>query len=138
MNSLHPNDLLFMLVGLELSAITIIFLLIRKFVNKIIKLNNVYYYNLTRIPFNSSEEILFDILMNSSKTKSKVSNRILIDIFTDQSLDYGTITRKKNESINKINEKLKILFKTNKNIIIREYSKIDRREINYCINPYFI
>ena len=119
-------------------SITVIFLLIRKFVNKIIKFNNVYYYNFTRIPFNSSEEILFDILMNSLKTKSKVSNRILIDIFADQSLDYGTITRKKNESINKLNEKLKILFKTNKNIIIREYSQIDRREINYSINPYFI
>ena len=98
----------------------------------------MYYYNFTRIPFNSSEEILFDILMNSSKTKSKVSNRVLIDIFADQSLDYWTITRKKNESINKLNEKLKILFKTNKNIIIREYSKIDRIEINYSINPYFI
>jgi len=118
--------------------ISILFFFVRKFWNKIIKIGEVYFYNLSKISLDGREEILFSILMNSSNINSKVENRIITDLFEDKTLNYGTINRKKNESINKLNEKLKILFKTNKNIIIREYSKIDRREINYNINPYFI
>ena len=118
--------------------ISILFFLAGKFWNKIIKIGEVYFYNLNKISLDGREEILFSILMNSSNSNSKVENRIITDLFEDKTLNYGTINRKKNESINKLNDKLKILLKTNKNIIIREYSDIDRREVNYFINPKFI
>ena len=99
----------------------------------------MYFYNLNKISLNGREEILFSILMRySSLARRKVENRIITDLFEDKTLNYGTINRRKNESINKLNDKLKILLKTNKNIIIREYSEIDKREVNYFINPKFI
>ena len=119
-------------------SISILFFLTGKFWNKIIKIGEVYFYNLNKISLNGREEILFSILMRYSIGRRKVENRIITDLFEDKTLNYGTINRRKNESINKLNDKLKILLKTNKNIIIREYSEIDKREVNYFINPKFI
>ena len=119
-------------------SISILFFLTGKFWNKIIKIGEVYFYNLNKISLNGREEILFSILMRYSIGRRKVENRIITDLFEDKTLNYGTINRRKNESINKLNDKLKILLKTNNDIIIRESSEIDKREVNYFINPKFI
>ena len=119
-------------------SIFILFFLTGKFWNKIIKIGEVYFYNLNKISLNGREEILFSILMRYSIGRRKVENRIITDLFEDKTLNYGTINRRKNESINKLNDKLKILLKTNNDIIIRESSEIDKREVNYFINPKFI
>ena len=119
-------------------SISILFFLIGKFWNKIIKVGEVYFYNLNKISLSGREEILFSILMRYSIGRRKVENRVITDLFEDKTLNYGTINRRKNESINKLNDKLKILLKTNNDIIIRESSEIDKREVNYFINPKFI
>ena len=67
-----------------------------------------------------------------------LSRRTITEIFFDENLNYGTINRRKNESINKLNDKYRIVLKTNKDIILREQSEIDKREIFYSINPKFI
>ena len=127
-----------MFLILIIISTTLIFFLLKKFRNKIIKIHDLYFFNLKKIPLNNLEETLFIILFKYSKSNTKVENRIITDIFEDETLNYGTINRKKNESINKLDDKLKIIFKTNRNIIIRESSEVDKREINYFINPKFI
>ena len=127
-----------MFLILIIISTTLIFFLLKKFRNKIIKIHDLYFFNLKKIPLNNREETLFIILFKYSKSNTKVENRIITDIFEDETLNYGTINRKKNESINKLDDKLKIIFKTNSNIVIREPSDVDKREINYFINPKFI
>ena len=84
------------------------------------------------------EEVVFNIIFNQSRNNVKVDNRTITEIFYDENLNYTTINRRKNESINKLNDKFKILLKTNKDIILREQSEIDKREIFYSINPKLI
>ena len=88
--------------------------------------------------FKGKEEILFSSIYNQSRINKKVDNRTITEIFYDENLNYGTINRRKNESINKLNDKLKILLKTNKDMILREQSEIDKREIFYSINSKFL
>ena len=118
--------------------VVIIFLLFKRFLNKIVKIKGLYFYNLKKISLKSDEKILFDTLYDHAKNNNKVENRFITDIFYDENLNYATINRRKNESINKLNNKLKIIFKTDKNIIIRKYSDVDRREIYYSINSKYI
>ena len=115
-----------------------IILIIKRIANKIIKINDLYFFNFRRLNFRSKEEILFSIIYNQSRINKKVDNRTITEIFYDENLNYGTINRRKNESINKLNDKLKILLKTTKDIILREQSEIDKREIFYSINSKFI
>lgn len=113
-------------------------LMIKRFANKIIKINDLYFFNFKRLNFRGKEEILFSSIYNQSRINKKVDNRTITEIFYDKNLNYGTINRRKNESINKLNDKLKILLKTTKDIILREQSEIDKREIFYSINSKFI
>ena len=115
-----------------------IILMIKRFANKIIKINDLYFFNFKRLIFKGKEEILFSSIYNQSRINKKVDNRTITEIFYDENLNYGTINRRKNESINKLNDKLKILLKTTKDIILREQSEIDKREIFYSINSKFL
>ena len=138
--NIYKNSYWF-LIGICLSFIVIVFSIIvitKKTINKIIKINGLYFYNFKRLPFRGKEEILFSSIYNQSKINKKVDNRTITEIFYDENLNYGTINRRKNESINKLNDKLKILLKTTKDIILREQSEIDKREIFYSINSKFI
>lgn len=113
-------------------------LMIKRIANKIIKINDLYFFNFRRLNFRGKEEILFSTIYNQSRINKKIDNRTITEIFYDENLNYGTINRRKNESINKLNDKLKILLKTTKDIILREQSEIDKREIFYSINSKFI
>jgi len=115
-----------------------IILIIKRITNKIIKINDLYFFNFRRLNFRGKEEILFSSIYNQSRINKKVDNRTITEIFYDENLNYGTINRRKNESINKLNDKLKILLKTTKDIILREQSEIDKREIFYSINSKFL
>jgi len=115
-----------------------IILIIKRIANKIIKINDLYFFNFRRLNFRGKEEILFSSIYNQSRINKKVDNRTITEIFYDENLNYGTINRRKNESINKLNDKLKILLKTTKDIILREQSEIDKREIFYSINSKFL
>lgn len=128
-------SLLFLI--LIIISIIIIILLTKRYLNKIVKINGLYFYNLKKVKLKGHEKILFNTLYEHSKKNYKVENRVITEIFFDENLNYATINRRKNEGVNKLNDKLKIIFKTNKDVIIREYSDIDKREIHYLINPKF-
>jgi hypothetical protein len=125
---------LYSLIVLILIIILLLYVVFKKFVNKIIKIGDVFFYNLKKIKLNEKEKVIFDLLYTSSKKRKSVENRIITEFFEDRTLNYGTINRRKNESINTLNNKFKILLKTNTDIIIRTNSQIDKREINYSIN----
>ena len=129
------------LILICLSFIVIVFsiiIIVKKIINKIIKINGLYFFNFKKLTFRGKEEILFNIVYDHSRNNKKVDNRTITEIFYDEHLNYGTINRRKNESINKLNDKLKILLKTTKDTILREQSQIDKREIFYSINSKFI
>jgi hypothetical protein len=125
---------LYALIILILVIIFLLYLVFKKFVNKILKIGDVFFYNLKKIKLNEKEKVIFDLLYKSSKKRKSIDNRIITDFFEDKTLNSGTINRRKNESINTLNNKIKFFLSTNKDIIIRTNSQIDKREINYSIN----
>jgi hypothetical protein len=129
---------LYSLIILILVIIFLFYVVFKKFVNKILKIGDVFFYNLKKIKLNKKEKVIFNLLYKSSKKRKSVENRIITEFFEDKTLNYGTINRRKNESINTLNNKIKVLLNTNKEIIVRTNSSIDQREINYSINPKFI
>lgn len=129
---------LYSLILLILVIIFLFYVVFQKFVNKIKKIGDVFFYNLKKIKLNEKEKVVFDLLYTSSKKRKSVENRIITDFFEDRNLNYGTINRRKNESINTLNNKIKVLLNTNKEIIVRTNSQIDKREINYSINLDFL
>lgn len=133
------SDWILILICLGLIVfVSSIILMMKRIANKIIKINDLYFFNFKRLNFKGKEEILFSSIYNQSRINKKVDNRTITEIFYDENLNYGTINRRKNESINKLNDKLKILLKTNKDMILREQSEIDKREIFYSINSKFL
>lgn len=126
------------LIFLIFVIIFLVYVLFKKFVNKIIKIGDVFFYNLKKIKLNEKEKVIFDLLYTSSKKRKSVENRIITEFFEDRTLNYGTINRRKNESINTLNNKIKVFLSTNTDIIIRTNSQIDKREINYSINSDFL
>ena len=129
---------LYSLIILMLVIILLLYVVFKKFVNKIIKIGDVFFYNLKKIKLNEKEKVIFNLLYTSSKKRKSVENRIITEFFEDRTLNYGTINRRKNESINTLNNKIKFFLSTNKNVIIRTNSQIDKREINYSINSDFL
>jgi len=129
---------LYSLIILILVIILLLYVVFKKFVNKIIKIGDVFFYNLKKIKLNEKEKVIFNLLYTSSKKRKSVENRIITEFFEDRTLNYGTINRRKNESINTLNNKIKVFLSTNKDIIIRTNSQIDKREINYSINSDFL
>jgi len=129
---------LYSLIILILVIIFLVYVVFKKFVNKIIKIGDVFFYNLKKIKLNEKEKVIFNLLYESSKIRKSVENRIITEFFEDRTLNYGTINRRKNELINTLNNKIKFFLSTNKDIIIRTNSQIDKREINYSINSDFL
>ena len=129
---------LYSLIILILVIILLLYVVFKKFVNKILKIGDVFFYNLKKIKLNEKEKVIFNLLYTSSKKGKSVENRIITDFFEDRTLNYGTINRRKNESIKTLNNKIKFFLSTNKDIIIRTNSQIDKREINYSINLDFL
>jgi len=129
---------LYSLIILILVIILLLYVVFKKFVNKIIKIGDVFFYNLKKIKLNEKEKVIFNLLYTSSKKRKSVENRIITEFFEDRTLNYGTINRRKNESINTLNNKIKFFLSTNKDVIIRTNSQIDKREINYSINSDFL
>ena len=98
-----------------------------------------FFYNLKKIKLNEKRESYFLIYyIHLLKKRKSVENRIITEFFEDRTLNYGTINRRKNESINTLNNKIKVFLSTNTDIIIRTNSQIDKREINYSINSDFL
>ena len=129
---------LYSLIILILVITFLFYILFKKFANKIIKIGDVFFYNLKKIKLNEKEKVIFDLLYTSSKKIKSVENRIITEFFEDKTLNYGTINRRKNESINTLNNKIKVFLSTSTDIIIRTNSQIDKREINYSINLDFL
>jgi type IV secretory pathway VirB3-like protein len=129
---------LYSLIILILVIILLLYVVFKKFVNKIIKIGDVFFYNLKKIKLNEKEKVIFNLLYTSSKRREHVENRIITEFFEDRTLNYGTINRRKNESINRLNNKIKVFLSTNTDVIIRTNSQIDKREINYSINSDFL
>ena len=129
---------LYSLIILIIGIIFLVYVVFKKFVNKIVKIGDVFFYNLKKIKLNEKEKVIFNLLYTSSKKGESVENRIITEFFEDRTLNYGTINRRKNESIKTLNNKIKFFLSTNKDIIIRRNSQIDKREINYSINVDFL
>ena len=135
---LYYNYFEYLVIALViLTTILLIFLMnkfVRLFYKKLRKVNENYFFNFGKIPLTDSEKMLLDTLYFSSKNFKKVDNRVVTDFFDDKLLNYGTINRRKNEAIQQLNNKLMIVFKMSENIILKEYSKIDKREVIYYLN----
>ena len=129
---------LFSLIILILIIILLLYVVYKKFVNKIIMIGDVFFYNLKKIKLTEKEKVIFNLLFTSSKKRNSVENRIITDFFEDKKLNYGTINRRKNEFINYLNNKIKLIINTDKDIIVRINSSIDKREVNYSVNSDFL
>ena len=129
---------LYLLIILIIGIIFLVYVVFKKFVNKIVKIGDVFFYNLKKIKINKKEKVIFNLLYTSSKKGESVENRIITEFFEDRTLNYGTVNRRKNESINTLNNKIKVFLSTNTDVIIRTNSQIDKREINYSINLDFL
>ena len=112
--------------------------MIRKNLFKIKRIGNTYYYNFKKLNLVGKEEKVFEILFEYSNNQSFASNDIITELFHEPELHYGTVNRKKNELLNVLNNKLKIILNTNQTIIVKENSLIDRREIRYSLNKNFV
>lgn len=110
-------------------VLTIIFLLIR---NKIIVVRSNYYYRFRILKLDPLEHKFLQMVLSSDD--QRVSNQVLLNLFDDKSLDLGTITRKKNQFIHDLNEKLKFLFRSKSDFLISEKSNSDRRNTFYFID----
>ncbi len=111
---------------------------IRKNLNKFKRIGNRYYFNFKKLNLVGKEEKVFEILFEYSNNQSFASNAIITELFHEPELHYGTVNRKKNELLNVLNNKLKIILNTNQTIIVKENSLIDRREIRYSLNKNFV
>jgi hypothetical protein len=129
---------LYSLIILIIGIIFLVYVVFKKFVNKIVKIGDVFFYNLKKIKLNEKEKVIFNLLYTSSKKGESVENRIITEFFENRTLNYGTVNRRKNESINTLNNKIKVFLSTNTDVIIRTNSQIDKREINYSINLDFL
>jgi len=135
---LYYNYLEYVVVSLSIVLLILIFFLLNKFVRlfykKLRKVNENYFFNFRKVPLSESEKMILDTLYLSSKNFKRVDNRVVTDFFDDKSLNYGTINKRKNETIQHLNNKLMLVFKMSENIILKEYSKIDKREVLYYLN----
>ena len=61
----------------------------------------------------------------------------LVEGGSDQ-LDHGTITRKKNQLINNLNQKVKGILNTENEIILEKKSRSDNRQKLYSLNKELI
>lgn len=129
---------LFSLIILILIIIFILYVVYKKFINKIIRIGDVFFYNLKKIKLTEKEKVIFYLLYTSSKNRTYVENRSITEFFEYKNLNYGTINRRKNEFINYLDNKIKLIINTDKDIIVRINSSIDKREVNYCINLDFL
>jgi hypothetical protein len=134
----YYNYLEYVVIFLSVIALLIFVFLMNKFVRlfykKLRKVNENYFFNFRKIPLSDSEKLILDTLYFSSKNFKRVDNRVVTDFFDDKSLNYGTINKRKNETIQHLNNKLMLVFKMSENIILKEYSKIDKREVLYYLN----
>ena len=80
--------LILICLGLVVFVSSII-LMIRRIANKIIKINDLYFFNFKRLNFIGKEEILFSSIYNQSRINKKVDNRTITEIFYDENLNYG-------------------------------------------------
>jgi len=109
------------------------FLSRRLFVSKDVRI----YFMFREMELSQFEKNFFKIFISKSKSGvERVENSEVLKLFTDD-LDLGTLTRRKNEYINLLNEKLKFVLKTPKNPIVSEKSSSDRRNIYYEMNLDF-
>lgn len=111
-------------------AISILMFLFTR--NKIIMVGPRFYYRFRSLQLDKMESE-FLLMMIRSETQ-RVSNQTLLKIFDDNSLDLGTITRKKIQFTHDLNEKLKFIFRSKKDFLITEKSSSDRRNTYYFLD----
>ena len=121
-----------MIEGGIVSVIAIFILTFIFFRNKIIVLGPRFYYRFRSLKFDQMESEFLLMMLRSDI--SRVSNQTLLKIFDDNSLDLGTITRKKNQFTHDLNEKLKFLFRSQNDFLITEKSSSDRRNTYYFLD----
>lgn len=111
----------------------ILFLVFRHFTRRklvVLKDGRVYYF-FRELDLSEFDKDFLKIFFSKSKSGLvRVENSEILNLFTDD-LDIGTITRRKNEKVNLLNEKIKFILKTPKNIIVSKKSSSDRRNIYY-------
>ena len=112
-----------------LLLIVLIFLSLR---NRIVVIGSRFYYRFRSLRLNQTE-IQFLSMMLSSEDQ-RISNQTLLNLFDESSLDLGTITRKKNQFVHDLNEKLKFIFRSKSDFLISEKSSSDRRNTYYFID----
>lgn len=142
-SQIYPNSshLVFIVIIILLIMLLVILInkyIIKEYYKKLRKFNDSYYYNFVVIPLLKNEKKVLDILYESCRSLNNVENRDITSLFYDDNLNYGTINRRKNETIKQLNNKLQLVFKTSENVIIKSNSEIDKREINYSLNSRFI
>jgi hypothetical protein len=116
-----------------------VLILVYRFLRKklfVSKKGKIFY--LTReMELSDFESDFLKIFFSKDKSNSvRVENSEVLNLFK-QNLDIGTITRRKNESINILNEKIKFILRTSENIIVAKKSNDDRRNIYYEIDMTF-
>lgn len=113
-------------------VIILVWLIFLSLRNKIIVIGSQFYYRFRSLRLNQTES-QFLIMILSAETQ-KVSNQMLLKLFDERSLDLGTITRKKNQFVHDLNEKLKFLFRSKSDFLISEKSSSDRRNTYYFLD----
>jgi len=95
------------------------------------------YYLFRELGLSEFEKDFLKIFFSKSKSGLvRVENSEVLKLFTVD-LDIGTITRRKNEKVNLLNEKIKFILKTPKNLVVSKKSSSDRRNIYYELDLNF-
>ena len=98
--------------------------------NRVVVFGDKFFYRLRKVKLSIIDVQLLKLFLS----KFNVSNQEILMIFDDPGLDLGTITRRKNDHIYNLNEKLKFLIGSRQPIIFVEKSNSDRRNTHYRID----
>jgi len=98
-----------------------------------------YFIKFKKIYFTSKERDLLNLLIKES-SDNNVENSQILDLYEEEKndLDHGTLTRKKNQLIHDLNQKVKGLLNTKMEIVFEKRSSSDTRLKVYFLNKKLI
>jgi len=77
-----------------------------------------------------NERLIFEILIE----RREISGKKVLEIVYNDNLSVGHNERNKLKTIDKLNDKLKVLFKKTDDVVLPKKNDLDKREVIYFIN----
>jgi len=77
-----------------------------------------------------NERLIFEILIE----RREISGKKVLEIVYNDNLSVGHNERNKLKTIDKLNDKLKVLFNKTDDVVLPKKNDLDKREVIYFIN----